>query len=396
MIRGFPRFPSNDSINAGIDNQTPGLALFNSVFNATSYNASVIEFDFVPLTDFISFDFIFASEEYGNFQCQFSDAFAFLLTNTTTGVTTNLALVPNTNLPISVVTIRDYLYNSSCPSANAQFFGSYNGGSQAASSAINFNGQTTLMTAASTLVPGVQYHIKLVIADRLDPQSDSAIFISANSLNIGQDVLGQDLTIANNTALCHGSTHTINTGLNASNFTFEWKKGNTILTNETGPSLLISQPGNYSVTYTNILSPCLPTTNSVVIEYFPQINAQNPTNLYRCDTGNTTYNYNLDLNTAVVKTGLNANTVVTYHPSQQDAENNTNTLPLNYTGTPGQTVFVRIQMPNTNCYTVRSFQLLTSPAPVAYQAPNITACARRSNSESASINLFRSTSIFLT
>jgi hypothetical protein len=30
------------------------------------------------------------------------------LTNTSTGVTTNLAVVPNTNLPISVVTIRDF------------------------------------------------------------------------------------------------------------------------------------------------------------------------------------------------------------------------------------------------------------------------------------------------
>lgn len=192
--------------------------------NLVSTNATVLEFDFVPNSSFFNFDFIFASEEYGNFQCQFSDAFAFLLTNTATGTTTNLALVPNTNLPISVVTIRDYLYNSSCPSANAQFFGSYNGGSQAATSATNFNGQTTVMTAASTLTPGVQYHIKLVIADRLDPQSDSAIFISANSLNIGQDVLGQDLTVANNTALCHGATHTINTGLNPSNFTFQWKK----------------------------------------------------------------------------------------------------------------------------------------------------------------------------
>lgn len=352
-----------------------------------SKNATVLEFDFVPNSSFFSFDFIFASEEYGNFQCQFSDAFAFLLTNTATGTTTNLALVPNTNLPISVVTIRDYLYNSSCPSANAQFFGSYNGGSQAATSATNFNGQTTLMTAASTLTPGVQYHIKLVIADRLDPQSDSAIFISANSLNIGQDVLGQDLTVANNTAICYGATHTIQTGLNPSNFTFQWKRNNTVLANETGPSLQITQPGTYTVTYTNILSPCLPTTNDIVIQYFPQINPQNPINLYRCDTGSSNYSYNLDLNTPIVKTGLNANTIVTYHASQQDADNNTNPLPLNYTASPLQTVYVRVQIPNTPCYVTRSFQLLTSPAPVAYQAPNITACARRSNSESASINL---------
>lgn len=40
-------------------------------------NASIIEFDFVPVTDYMSFDFIFAAEEYGTFQCTFTDAFAF-------------------------------------------------------------------------------------------------------------------------------------------------------------------------------------------------------------------------------------------------------------------------------------------------------------------------------
>jgi len=65
-----------------------------------SINATVLEFDFVALSPHFDFDFLFASEEYGNFQCQFSDAFAFLLTNLSTGVTTNLAVVPSTNTPI--------------------------------------------------------------------------------------------------------------------------------------------------------------------------------------------------------------------------------------------------------------------------------------------------------
>ena len=59
-------------------------------------------------------------------------------------------------------------------------------GSNAAGSATNFNGQTVIMNAASsTLVPNTPYHIKLVIADRKDFQSDSAIFLGANSFNVG-------------------------------------------------------------------------------------------------------------------------------------------------------------------------------------------------------------------
>ena len=71
-----------------------------------SRDATKLEFDFIPITNNIDFNFIFASEEYGTFQCNFSDSFAFLLTNLSTNVTTNLAIVPNTTTPISVVTDR--------------------------------------------------------------------------------------------------------------------------------------------------------------------------------------------------------------------------------------------------------------------------------------------------
>ena len=119
-----------------------------------STNATALEFDFTPIAPNFSFDFLFASEEYGNFQCQFSDAFAFLLTNTLTGETVNLAVVPGTNLPISVVTIRDFLYNSSCPSQNAAYFGAYNGGSAAAQSATVATRRARAPTAASCRPPG--------------------------------------------------------------------------------------------------------------------------------------------------------------------------------------------------------------------------------------------------
>ena len=341
----------------------------------TSKNASVLEFDFTPISPNFSFDFIFASEEYGNFQCQYSDAFAFLLTNLSTGVTTNLAVVPNTNTPISVVTIRDFLYNSSCPSVNSQYFGSFNGGSNAANSAINFNGQTQVLTAASALTPGVPYHIKLVIADRADPQSDSSIFISSDSFNIGQDVLGLDLTIANNNALCFGTSHTIDTGLNTTNYSFVWKKDGATLPSETSSSLSINQAGTYSVTYTNLFSNCQPITDSVVIEYYPQITSPNPNTIYKCDTGAPTHVYNLDLNTPVVKQGLDPMTMVTYFASQNDADNNTNALPLLYSSASGQTIYVRIQLPNSPCFIVKSFQLLTSPPPVANQPQSWVKCA---------------------
>ena len=48
-----------------------------------------------------------------------------------------------------------------------------------------------VLTAATTITPYVQYHIKLVIADQTDGTFDSAVFIEGNSfkiLDLGDDV----------------------------------------------------------------------------------------------------------------------------------------------------------------------------------------------------------------
>lgn len=359
-----------------------------------SVNASVLEFDFMPISPNFSFDFLFASEEYGNFQCEFSDAFAFLLTNMNTGVTTNLAVVPGTNLPISVVTIRDFLYNSSCPSANSQFFGSYNGGSAAAGSAINYNGQTTMLNASAVMVPGTPYHIKLVIADRTDFESDSAIFLSSDSFNIGQDALGPDLSVAENSAICFGEPYTIASGLSAATYSFSWKRNGVVVPGQNGPSLTVTQSGTYLLTYQFLVGNCVPITDSITVEYFPELETDDPINLYKCiSPGSMTYD--LSQNTPIVKSGLDPLTSVSYHVSQLAASNNSGALPLNYTSAGNQTIYVRIKTPSASCYIVKSFQLLTTPAPIAHQAPDMTLCARSQTVNSATFGISTQTPIIL-
>src|SRR5690554_4264773 len=113
---------NNTTWNTGGTNGWAGDDDLKDYMNATlgnndNYNdATVLEFDFRPMTDSLSFNFIFGSNEYGTFQCGYSDAFAFFLTDLATGVVTNLALVPNTTDPISVTTIRDcqYYNGSTC------------------------------------------------------------------------------------------------------------------------------------------------------------------------------------------------------------------------------------------------------------------------------------------
>lgn len=360
-----------------------------------STNATVLEFDFTPVSPNFSFDFVFASEEYGNFQCQFSDAFAFLLTNTVTGITTNLAVVPGTNSPISVLTIRDFLYNSNCASANAGFFGSFNGGSNAAGSATNFNGQTVLMTAGATLIPNTLYHIKLVIADRNDSQSDSAIFISSTSFNIGQEVLGPDLTVSNNTAICFGGSHTITTGLNPAEYNFVWTQNGNPIAGQTGPTLNVIQPGTYGVTYIKILNPCQPITNSVLIEFYPEIITSNPVDLYKCNSGSAFYTFNLAQNTPKVLVGVPATYLVSYFSSMSNAVAGTLTLPNSYLSPGNETVYVRITNPTTLCYVIKTFQLLLTPPPVANIPSNISNCETTQGSGTANFNFLNQNSSIL-
>ena len=374
--------PNSSMLNDGTAAWT-GDAQLEAVLAASgitmnSVNATVLEFDFVPLSSYFDFDFLFASEEYGNFQCQFSDAFAFLLTNLNTGVTTNLAIVPGTADPISVVTIRNFLFNSTCSSVNPQYFGAFNGGSNSASSAINYNGQTVVMNASSVLTPNVPYRIKLVIADRQDSQSDSAIFLSANSFNIGQEVLGQNLTVSNNTALCSTETHTIDSELDPTLYTFEWKKDGVVLSGENGPTLLVSQPGLYELVYSSIVLSCQNITDSIVVEFYPDLVTPNPNNLYKCNTNAATYTYNLALNTPVVTAGAPAGTTAAYFTTAANAQNNTNALPTAYTSAGNETIFIRITDGATGCYTIKTFELLLATPPAAGQTFDIYRCSTAS------------------
>jgi hypothetical protein len=186
--------PNNSTLSDGTSAWTGDADLFNYIQglgidpSLSSYNnASVLEFDFSSLNAYMSFNFLFASDEYGTYQCSFADAFAFMLTDLDTGVTSNLAVVPGTTTPVSVITIRNGANNNTCTSSNPAFFDTYSAPPSGAANgaSTNFNGQTVKMTASSTIIPNHNYHIKLVIADRNDNAFDSAVFIEAGTFAAG-------------------------------------------------------------------------------------------------------------------------------------------------------------------------------------------------------------------
>ena len=113
----------NGSASSGEFNW-PGDTDLDELIDSSTNNASIIEFDFVPISNKLSFRFIMASEEYdgGFYECEYSDVFAFLLTDQN-GVTTNLAVLPETNIPIAITNIHPD--NGNCGAANPEYFHGY-------------------------------------------------------------------------------------------------------------------------------------------------------------------------------------------------------------------------------------------------------------------------------
>ena len=249
--------------DADLESVIPGLNI------GDTNNASILEFDFVPVTDYMSFEFIFAAEEYGTFQCTFTDAFAFLLTDSQ-GVTTNLAIVPGTNDPISVLTVRDEQYNTGCESVNPEFFSNYYGpgGLPALTSPTNFLGHTIPMIAEANVIPNEIYHIKLVVADDGDTVYDSAVFISAGSFNIGELDLGEDILLESGNANCEGDQIVLDAGGLPSNSTISWYMNGILIDGENSVNLAVDETGNYTANIVIDNTDCS-FTDDILVEFFP-------------------------------------------------------------------------------------------------------------------------------
>ncbi len=82
------------------------LQLDSLVAPFTTFNSCALEFDFVPIDSFFSFKYVFASEEYPEYACTiFNDVFAFFINGPGYAGNTNIALVPGTNIPVTINSI---------------------------------------------------------------------------------------------------------------------------------------------------------------------------------------------------------------------------------------------------------------------------------------------------
>jgi gliding motility-associated-like protein len=172
---------------AATSNNTPGDNELETISGVTTFDACILEFDFVPDGDSLLFDYVFGSEEYDGFSCTgFNDVFAFFLSGPGITGSPNIALVPGTNIPVSINSTTNPTITQPSSLALCQAMGPgspfaqyYNDNTNGQS--VTYYGMTTVLTARAAVIPCTTYHIKLAIADGSDPTLDSGVFLAGNS-----------------------------------------------------------------------------------------------------------------------------------------------------------------------------------------------------------------------
>ncbi|RED44950.1 T9SS type B sorting domain-containing protein [Seonamhaeicola aphaedonensis] len=333
----------------------------------TMANATVIEFDFVSLTDMIQFNYVLASEEYfANFPCNAFDGFVFLIRETSsTGPYQNIAVVPGGSDPVTVGNIHDAI-PTQCAASNDQYFDGYGFGDT------NYNGRTTVLTAGTTVLPNVQYHVKLVVAESPDltqphPLSDTSVFIEANTfteLDLGDDI---------NT--CSGSV-TLNGEIQNPLASYAWFRDNILISGETNPTLTTSTSGLYRVEISINGNNCI-IQDEVNVTIDTELAANPISNFYLCDNDNNgleTFDLstkNTDVENAVQNLPINYS--ITYYTSTIDRDTPANNITSPIISS-GQTIYVRVEDLNTGCLIYGEFDLIVNPLPIVTQPSSLDVC----------------------
>jgi gliding motility-associated-like protein len=363
---------SSDNVNWIGDND------LDQTLGIRSTNATVLEFDFVASATSLSFNYIFASNEYQfDYPCLYSDGFAFLIKEVgTTDPYKNLAVLPKTNTPVSSVNIHPKIdpgtrpggiAYTGCSASNDNYFNGLNNNT----SPVNYAGQTKVMTAQTNVTPGKTYHVKMVIADDRNRNLESAIFLEAGSFT-STITLGEDRTIAGNNPACFGEKILLDSKLDPANYTFKWyKKTDPIAVLGFNSTFEVTDAGTYKVDATVIGGTCV-SSGEINIDYAPEILSTN-TSLLQCDDNSDGFSiFDLTKVDNIVKNNVASISNKGYYETLADAQNKTNpiaTPDMYINKSANQIVYARIENVY-NCYKIAEVTLqiattsITDPSPI--------------------------------
>ena len=196
----------NRSTFTSFVNGTGGDKNLESIAKGKTYDAAVLEFDFITASENLSFKFVFGSEEYLEYvDSKFNDVFGFFI-NGPGHENTNIAMLPNEKTPITVNSVNNkrnekyYIDNSFVNTSDPYLWDArkrqvivnkdYLKEQKPPPYQIEFDGFTTVLEAWCTVVPNERYQIKIAIADVADPILDSGVFLAGGSFSsYGNDTI---------------------------------------------------------------------------------------------------------------------------------------------------------------------------------------------------------------
>ena len=150
--------------------ETAGDAQLSQLIGGeATWDACILEFDFIPVSENISFNFVLGSEEYPEY-LNYHDVFGFFLDGE------NIAFLPGTTTPVSIGTVNHL--------TNSQYYISNDSGQYD----IQCDGFTVVLPITAFVTPYQVHHIKLAVADMWDHVYDTWIFLEQSSFISGADV----------------------------------------------------------------------------------------------------------------------------------------------------------------------------------------------------------------
>jgi hypothetical protein len=178
----------NDNPKTSTVNGSPGDKNLYALAGGRTFDGAKLEFDFKADKDSVSFNFIFASEEYHDYVgSTFNDVFALVVSGPGFGTGKNLAVLPGTTTPITV--------NSINPNQNRQYYVENNPYSlvgrinetvkanlnQTVLANFEYDGMTKPFSVGFRVVPKQVYHFEIVVSDAGDGTVDSAVLLEGGA-----------------------------------------------------------------------------------------------------------------------------------------------------------------------------------------------------------------------
>ncbi|WP_313092194.1 choice-of-anchor L domain-containing protein [Chryseobacterium flavum] len=353
-------FNSHLGSSPGTGSDPDLVAAINPSYNLL--DAVSLEFDFVPNSTQVKFNYIFASEEYtSDYPCSnYTDGFALLLKKVGDPTYTNLAVLPGGAGPVSVTNIVPAGNGFSCGPINETYFGAINNPHVG----INYNGRTVPLTAVADVIPGQTYHFKMVLADARDSGYDSAVFLEGGSFDIGIKIVdGTGATLPGTINMCDNTPQQLKAQVAAiPGMTFQWYKDGVLIPGATNAIYTATQPGVYVVKVMIPGNQC-PGEATITIIGGTSPTVQNA-EMKLCSTPEHS-TFNLEDAKPLISTTTGA--VFRFYTTLADAQaqnNNFITNLTNYNGTDGQVLHVLVSN-GAFCSRIATLTLRKEETPVA-------------------------------